>query len=160
MSAWSRLAVLAAGAAVGIAAGRLAGSDGGRRAAGELVARARPAPAGERAVEPTDDRLARHRLAERGAPRENRLASRALRLAQDIRVGMGQRESELRAQLRLPAPQAARDALTGADGGPRRPQIADGGDAHDLTKSGEAGFAEGAVIDHCWSPPPRASGAD
>lgn len=156
MSAWSRVAVLAAGAAVGAAAGRLAGSDNGRRAAGELVARTRDQllPAGDR----TGEQIGKQ-VEERAAPRENRLASRALRVAQDIRAGMSQRETELRMQLRLPAPQDARAALAGADGS--RPQITGGGDAAagDAT-AGETGVGEATVIDHGWSPPPRASGAD
>ena len=40
MSAWTRLAVLAAGAAVGVGAGRAAGSDRGRRALAQAVERA------------------------------------------------------------------------------------------------------------------------
>ena len=43
MSAWTRLAALAAGAAVGVGAGRAAGSDRGRRAVSQALERGRGA---------------------------------------------------------------------------------------------------------------------
>ncbi|MCT1835012.1 hypothetical protein M3D63_09535 [Kocuria palustris] len=86
MSALTRLAVLAAGAAVGAGAGRAVGSDRGRRALAQAVER------GRGAVEPADQGL-------EVPVRENRLGTRVLRVVQDIRSGMDQAETELRDQL-------------------------------------------------------------
>lgn len=103
MSAWTRLAVLAAGAAAGVGAGRAAGSDRGRRALAQAVER------GRGALEPAEQDQA-------GPWRENRLGTRVLRLAQDIRSGMDQAETELREQLGRPArPSPAEGRLSARD---------------------------------------------
>lgn len=121
MSAWTRLAVLAAGAAVGVGAGRAAGSDRGRRAVSQALER------GRGAVEPVERTRS-------GPVRENRLGTRALRLVQDIRAGMDQAETELRDQL----------------GGTGRSRGAGAGepvaDRHELPAGQRAG--EATIIDH------------
>lgn len=100
MSALTRLAVLAAGAAVGAGAGRAVGSDRGRRVLAQAVER------GRGAVEPADQDL-------EGPVRENRLGTRVLRVVQDIRAGMDQAETELRDQL---GSSGARDRSQAAPG--------------------------------------------
>lgn len=100
MSALTRLAVLAAGAAVGAGAGRAVGSDRGRRVLAQAVER------GRGAVEPADQGL-------EGPVRENRLGTRVLRVVQDIRAGMDQAETELRDQL---GSSGARDRSQAAPG--------------------------------------------
>ncbi|MDO5617653.1 hypothetical protein [Kocuria sp.] len=104
MSALGRLALLAAGAAAGAVATRWAGSAAGRKVLSELAPGSRePAPeltaAGESSAAP-------HGAQQTG--RENKLASRLLRIAQDVRAGSAQREDELRRQLGLPAPDQIR----------------------------------------------------
>lgn len=101
MSAIARLALVAAGAAAGAVATRWATSDSGRRALSELGStslRHRPALTGS-------SDAAGHGAALESRPlRENKVASKILRVAQDVRAAMDQREGELRAQLGLPAP--------------------------------------------------------
>lgn len=137
MSAWSRIAVLAAGAAVGAAVGRLANDDAARRTVDDLAQRGRAqleaagSPQDETALQapPTGS-------AEAARPLENRLGSRALRIAQDIRAGMDQRERELREQLSLRSPEQARTALPGV-AAPEEP----------------AGPEPHPVLEHDWRPP-------
>ncbi|WP_144794488.1 hypothetical protein [Kocuria palustris] len=150
MSALSRIAVLAAGAAVGAAAGRAAGGDEGRRALGQAVRRSRaaiePAPGG-------DDQPVR----------ENRLGSRVLRIAQDIRSGMDQAEAELRGQLSRPAGAGRRPGPAGvaSRSGAEPPHAeAPGLEGHGTGLPGQDLAAEPTVIDHDERPRAAVDGSD
>lgn len=101
MSAIARLALVAAGAAAGAVATRWATSDSGRRTLSELGSTSLP----HRAALTGSGDVAGHGASLEPRPaRENKVASKLLRVAQDVRAAMDQREGELRAQLGLPAP--------------------------------------------------------
>lgn len=108
MSTLTRMALLAAGAVAGAAATRWASSETGRRTLSEMGVTSAPNRA-----ELTGSTPAQSKGANARAVRENKLASRLLRVAQDVRVATAQREGELRSQLGLPAPEQikARRAL-------------------------------------------------
>lgn len=105
MSTFARIALLAAGAAAGAVATRWVSSETGRRTLSELGVASPPSRA---------ELTSAHSAPGQGAAitnppaRENKLASRLLRVAQDVRVAMDQREGELRSQLGLPAPDQIR----------------------------------------------------
>lgn len=105
MSAWSRIALLAAGATAGAVATRWAASEQGRRAVGELTQALSPT-SGTSALSPRGTGGAH--TARPGISRENRLGSRLLRIAQDVKAAMDQREGELRDQLGLASPEQIR----------------------------------------------------
>lgn len=113
MSTLTRMALLAAGAVAGAAATRWASSETGRRTLSELGITSGPNRAELTGSTPAQDNGVNSR-----ALRENKLASRVLRVAQDVRVATAQREGELRSQLGLPAPEQvrARRALDGTGG--------------------------------------------
>ncbi|MDO4254580.1 MAG: hypothetical protein Q4C81_05475 [Kocuria sp.] len=103
MSTAARLALLAAGAAVGAVATRWAGSESVRRAFSGSTSSALEGR------DPTDSRMVSTGQSGASEPmRENKWATRALRIAQDVRVAMNQREGELRQQLGLPSPENIR----------------------------------------------------
>lgn len=107
MSAWSRIALLAAGATAGAVATRWAASEQGRRAFGELTQALTPtSTSGNSALSPRGTSGAH--TARPGISWENRLGSRLLRIAQDVKAAMDQREGELRDQLGLASPEQIR----------------------------------------------------
>ncbi|KAA9395097.1 hypothetical protein FCK90_04115 [Kocuria coralli] len=130
MSTWGRLALLAAGAAAGALAARWAGSEQGQRVVGELTQRGATAQGGRTEVE--------GRAPGRDVPGENRLATRVLRIAQDVKTAMDQREGELRDQLGLAPPQQLR---------PRSPGIAGLGDDGNAAGRGGPGRGHDDVVD-------------
>lgn len=100
MSTWSRLALVAVGAAFGAVATRLASSETGSKA---LAARTEVLRShGKDLVSPL--RSSHMHPADTWRTRENKLATRMLRVVQDVRAAMDQRESELRQQLGMPSP--------------------------------------------------------
>ncbi|MFI7482349.1 hypothetical protein ACH9EU_08010 [Kocuria sp. M1R5S2] len=97
MSFWGRLALVAAGAAIGAAATRISRTPGG-----DLAVR-QEAPA--------------------RAPRPGDWRSRLYRFAATVRAGMDEREAELRASFGVSAPRPARARLDSPGTGP---QVLDG----------------------------------
>lgn len=123
MSTWTRMALLAAGAAAGALSTRWATSEHGKRVVGQLSQRGGQATVGAPELEDGSGRLSgRSTSFAAGQPRskalfraENRLASRLLRVAQDVKSAMDQREGELRQQLGMATPEqikARHSALT------------------------------------------------
>ncbi|NHU84133.1 hypothetical protein GWK18_00700 [Kocuria sp. JC486] len=104
MSTWGRIALMAAGAAAGAVATRWAASEQGRQVVGELTQRVSDAGKGGSALE--------RRGTGADVGRENRLASSLLRVAQDVKAAMDQRETELRDQLGIASPQQVRSRHT------------------------------------------------
>lgn len=124
MSTWTRMALVAAGAAAGALSTRWVTSEQGKRVVGEVVGEL-----AQRSGRSTADRALEGHPGTGATPNaagaqnrgvavvrgENRWASRLLRLAQDIKAGSDQRETELRRQLGMATPEqikARHSALT------------------------------------------------